>query len=112
MIHVKAKRHPIGGYMSLEISGHAKYAEYGKDIVCAGVSALAETAILGLKHVACVKPLVIKRQGYLALKLPDNLPQEELKKATIILETIFLGLKDISKSYPSNVRIELVEEVE
>jgi uncharacterized protein YsxB (DUF464 family) len=111
MIQVRAKRHPLGGYKSLEILGHAKYAEYGKDIVCAGVSALAETAILGLEHVACIKPIVKKRQGYFVLKLPDNMQIEELTKAAIILETIFLGLIDISKSYPSNIQIELIEEV-
>ncbi|NLZ53224.1 MAG: ribosomal-processing cysteine protease Prp [Thermoanaerobacteraceae bacterium] len=111
MIQVRAKRHPFGGFESLEISGHAKYAEYGKDIVCAGVSALAETAILGLEHVACIKPFVKKRQGYFMMKLPDNMQTEELKKAAVILETIFLGLKDISKSYPSNIRTEIVEEV-
>ena len=33
MIRVRAKRHPQGGYELLEISGHASYAEYGKDIV-------------------------------------------------------------------------------
>ncbi|HQA59952.1 MAG: ribosomal-processing cysteine protease Prp [Tepidanaerobacteraceae bacterium] len=111
MIRVRAKRHPQGGYELLEISGHAKYAEYGKDIVCAGVSALAETAVLGVEHVACIKPILKKRQGYFLLKLPDDVEVEALKKAAIILDTIFLGLRDISESYPSNVRIELIEEV-
>ncbi len=111
MIKVKAKRHPFGGYKSLEISGHANYADYGKDIVCAGVSALAETALLGLKHVVCIDPMVKKQPGYFVLKLPDNLQEEKQKKAAVILETIFLGLKDISESYPSNVRVELIEEV-
>lgn len=111
MIQVRAKRHPSGGYKFLEISGHANYDEYGKDIVCAGVSALAETAVLGLEHVACIKPQVYKKQGYFMLKLPDNMQSKELKKAAIILETIFLGLKDISKSYPSNIRTEIIEEV-
>ena len=45
------------------------------------------------------------------LKLPDDVEVEALKKAAIILDTIFLGLRDISESYPSNVRIELIEEV-
>ncbi|MDD4570523.1 MAG: ribosomal-processing cysteine protease Prp, partial [Tepidanaerobacteraceae bacterium] len=87
------------------------YAEYGKDIVCAGVSALTETAVLGLKNIAGIKPLVYKKEGCLILKLPDNMTPEELKKAAIILETIVLGLEDISKSYPSNIRTEIIEEV-
>jgi len=111
MIRIRAKRHSLGGYEFLEISGHAEYAEYGKDIVCAGVSALAETAALGLEHVARIKPLVKKRKGYFILKLPDNVEMEAWKKAAVILDTILLGLQDISKSYPSNVQIELIGEV-
>lgn len=111
MIKVRVKPNPSGGYKSLEISGHAEYAEYGKDIVCAGVSALAETAVLGLKHVACVKPIVGKKQGNFVIKLPKDMTAKESAKAAIILETIFLGLEDISKSYPSNITTEIIEEV-
>jgi len=111
MIRVKAKRHTQGGFEFLEISGHAQYAEYGKDIVCAGVSALAETAVLGLEQVAHIKPIVKKREGYFLLKLPDDVQMDALTKAAVILDTVFLGLADISKSYPTNVRIELIGEV-
>ena len=34
----------------IEISGHAGYAETGKDIVCAGVTALTQTLIRSLEH--------------------------------------------------------------
>ena len=111
MIKIRIKPHPSGGYKSMEISGHAEYAEYGKDIVCAGVSALAETAVLGLENVVGVKPLVNKEQGCFILKLPDNMTEDEFKKAAIILETIFLGLVDIANSYPLNIRTEITEEV-
>ena len=111
MIKVKVKPHPSGGYKSIEISGHAEYAEYGKDIVCAGVSALKETAVLGLENVVGIKPLVNKKEGCFTLKLPDNMTAQELKKAAIILETIFLGIEDISKSYPLNIRTGIIEEV-
>ncbi len=111
MIKVRIKSHPFGGYKSIEISGHAEYADYGKDIVCAGVSALAETAVLGLENVVGIKPVVNKKPGCFTLKLPDDMTAEEFKKATIILETIFLGIQDIAESYPSNIQTELIEEV-
>jgi uncharacterized protein YsxB (DUF464 family) len=111
MIKIRIKPHPSGGYKSMEISGHAEYAEYGKDIVCAGVSALVETAVLGLENVVGIKPLVNKKQGFFILKLPDSMTEEESKNAAIILETIFLGLEDIAKSYPLNIRTEITEEV-
>ncbi|HHY70652.1 MAG TPA: ribosomal-processing cysteine protease Prp [Thermoanaerobacterales bacterium] len=111
MINVKVESHPLGGYKSIEISGHAEYAEYGKDIVCAGVSVLAETAVLGLKHNVGIKPLINKEQGCFILKLPDNMTAEEYKKTAMILKTIILGLEDISKSYPLNIHMEIIEEV-
>lgn len=37
---------------SIEIDGHADYAEYGNDIVCAAVSAILQTAQLGLMQLA------------------------------------------------------------
>lgn len=111
MIKIRVKPNPSGGYKSMEISGHAEYAEYGKDIVCAGVSALVETAVLGLENVVGVKPLVNKKQGFFILKLPDSMTEEESKNAAIILETIFLGLEDIANSYPLNIRTEITEEV-
>ena len=36
----------------IEISGHAGYAEPGKDIVCAGVTALMQTLIQSIKDLA------------------------------------------------------------
>jgi uncharacterized protein YsxB (DUF464 family) len=40
------------GEMTISIKGHANYDQYGKDIVCAGVSAIAQTAVLGLESIA------------------------------------------------------------
>lgn len=37
---------------TISIQGHAGYAEPGKDIVCAGVSAILQTAQLGLYALA------------------------------------------------------------
>jgi uncharacterized protein YsxB (DUF464 family) len=34
------------------MKGHAGYAEYGQDIVCASVSAIIQTALLGLQAIS------------------------------------------------------------
>jgi uncharacterized protein YsxB (DUF464 family) len=36
----------------IEISGHANYAEHGKDIVCAGVSTIFQLCQAGLRQLA------------------------------------------------------------
>lgn len=40
------------GEAHIDMTGHADYAEEGKDIVCAGVSAIIQTAIMGLQVMA------------------------------------------------------------
>lgn len=48
------------GDVSIDVVGHAEYDEYGKDIVCAGVSAIVQTALLGLEAIAQSYPDNVK----------------------------------------------------
>lgn len=48
MIHVRA--HLGDGRTSIEVDGHEEHAEDGR--VCAAVSAITQTALLGLEEVA------------------------------------------------------------
>lgn len=40
------------GKIVLDADGHANYAPHGQDIVCASVSAILQTAVLGLEAIA------------------------------------------------------------
>lgn len=111
MIKVKVHVDPFGGYRSIEISGHAGYDEYGKDIVCAAISALAQTMALGLEKVVGIKVKIKKKDGYFLLKVPKGLSAEKADKTNIIMETFILGIEDISESYPSNIQVDVIEEV-
>ena len=44
-----------GNVDSLTVSGHALYANPGKDIVCAGISSITQTAVLGVKELTNLK---------------------------------------------------------
>ncbi|MED1919470.1 ribosomal-processing cysteine protease Prp [Bacillus thuringiensis] len=50
MIRIKAFLD--NGEMKIEAVGHANYAEHGKDIVCAGISTIMQTALLGIQAIA------------------------------------------------------------
>ncbi|MCG0275542.1 MAG: ribosomal-processing cysteine protease Prp [Thermosediminibacteraceae bacterium] len=95
-----------GRVRGLLIKGHAGYDEYGRDIVCAAVSALTETAVLGIEEVAGIKISPIKKEGYFYLTLPEDASEEKLYKADVILDTMVLGLKDIARTYPAHVKFE------
>lgn len=45
-----------GNTLNIEIRGHANYDQHGRDIVCSAVSAISQTAILGLQAVAYQYP--------------------------------------------------------
>ena len=95
MIRVKVKPDDI------TISGHARYDEYGKDIVCASVSSIVTTsvnAILSFDH-KLIKYNV--REGLISIKIliHDDTTDTLLKNMINMLE-------ELANDYPENIKIE------
>lgn len=88
--------------VAFKVSGHADTAPKGQDIVCAGVSTLAQSAVLGIsQHLGRKVDLKVK-SGLLEMQVLDSV--DVLTDS--ILETMLLGLREIAKIYPNSVRIE------
>ncbi|SNX55159.1 ribosomal-processing cysteine protease Prp [Thermoanaerobacterium sp. RBIITD] len=87
------------------IKGHAGYDVYNKDIVCAGVTAVAQTAILGIELLHTVSIDKMIDDGYMHVEIKDNGSNEDKIKLCAIIDTMILGLKDIEKDYPKYVRV-------
>ena len=49
----------------ITVSGHAGYATHGKDVVCAAVSSIAQTALLGLMRYEDKVEYQREEDGYL-----------------------------------------------
>lgn len=96
MIKIKLSKNHI------EISGHALYDDYGKDIVCASVSSIVITTINGILS---IDDKAIKYSQ------DDNLVIDVLKDDDItnklILNMINL-LKQLEKQYKKNIQIKEV----
>lgn len=88
----------ITGY---DVSGHSGTAAHGFDIVCAGISSLAQTALLGLGKHLHRKVDYHVASGDLRVKLLE--PPDE--KTDAILETMLLGVREIAKLQPEVVRL-------
>ena len=63
-----------GKILSVEASGHTGYAESGEDIVCAALSAIIQTAALGLTEVAKIAATIDRNDedGYFRLTLKSR----------------------------------------
>lgn len=99
MIKVNVLRDQEHHIKEFKVTGHAYAAEAGKDIVCAAISALTQTTILGLCEVLKIQASYKISEGYLECKLPDDLTEEKQLQAHNLLETMVLGIKNIQESY-------------
>jgi len=105
VITVRVGRAEDGSVISLHTEGHAGFADPGEDIVCAAVTALVVTALIGLKRVAAHPHEGRAGSGKAWCRLLPGGTPESLLKAQAILETTVLGLKDIEKDYKDYVRV-------
>ena len=92
----------IGGF---QLEGHADAGEYGYDIVCSAVSALA---------IACVNSIEAFTQagfeedaaedgGYLKVILKPETAEDH--DAQLLLKSMVLAVSQMAESYPENIRI-------
>ena len=88
-----------------EAQGHTGYADAGEDVVCSAVSALTQTALLGLGEYLKISFAQDISDGYLYCMLSEGLDKESLGKADVVLETMALGLGAIAETYPTFLRM-------
>lgn len=80
------------------IKGHAEWADSGSDIVCAAVSSLSQTALLGLEYYAKDQVSYRHESGHLTVQLKHPTAETD-----VILRTMVLGLHEIARQYSSYV---------
>lgn len=87
------------------VEGHAGWAESGKDIVCAAVSALAIGAENGLSEVAGAVQESSSEGGFLEVTLKPELGDKARIQAEAIIDAMVLALARISERYPGRIVI-------
>ncbi len=98
---IKVKLNNDGNYIKeITITGHANYDIYGKDIVCASVSATVLTTINGIMAIddSIILVSFLKDKVNINVKRNDNVCQ-------ILLNNMISCLKEIEKEYPKNMKI-------
>ncbi len=103
MINVEIFCEAEGKITGFAVTGHAGLAASGQDIVCAGVSALTQAALLGLHEHLHRDVRYDKASGKLIMHLvgaPDDCTEA-------VLQTMLLGLQGVAQYSPERVRIQV-----
>ena len=94
--------------IQVECKGHTGFAREGEDIVCAAISSITQTALLGLLNVAKVKVNCTKNdeQGYLKFEIVGDLDKEKRLECDAILETMLQGIADVQSDFSKYIKLE------
>ena len=96
-----------GALIGYSAFGHSGYAEAGADIVCAAISALAQTTLNGLANVLKA-PVMFDQDddgAFIEAILTPESSEMQIQQAQLLLVTLLEGLQAIQREYPRNLRI-------
>ena len=101
---VRAKYTVEDSTHTLVVLGHANFAEYGKDIVCAGISSLVQ-ALIGWIEENSYKANCISidtKDGEVIISCDGG------EDIAAVFNMVVIGLEQISDSYPDHLQIEVI----
>ena len=107
MIRVTIEETSTKDIRSFTMTGHANFAEYGSDIVCAGVSAVAFGTLNAVEALTSVTMDVIQggEGGYLHCQVPEHLPREKMAQVQLLLKGMVVALESIEREYSEYITI-------
>lgn len=91
-----------GQFLSAVASGHAARGTRGGDVVCAAVSVLLRTAVLGLERLG--PQIEAADRGFLSFRL-GGCPDSALALLCFTAEFLERGLRTLMQEYPSSVHL-------
>jgi uncharacterized protein len=103
MITVTLQRCPNGYIRRFTADGHSGYGKKGSDIICAAISAIAQTTIGSLQDLAGLQPAYRLEDGLIDCQTsdPEDMAPEQYKIARTLMDALALGCAQIEKSYGS-----------
>lgn len=98
------------GWMGFKAKGHTGFGIHGEDVVCAAVSALTKTAVLGLVKVLQISCQVEEdeEKALLICILPRALSKEIWKQAQLVLSVLYEGLITLELDYGQYINVKEV----
>ena len=111
MIKVTVTRDQSGLIHSFEMKGHADFAEHGKDLVCAGASAVSFGAVNAIIALTSITPIIKQKGdgGYLYVEVPSMEDSEKAANIQLILESMIVSLQTIEQDYGKYIKITFIK---
>ena len=97
MINISYKKDKL--ISEIKISGHANFAEFGKDIVCAAVSSIVTTTINDILTLDDKAIKYVDKDGYILIT------NEGSQLADKLLNNMLNMLSELEADYPKNIKI-------
>lgn len=85
-----------GNYFKIEAVGHSGYAEYGCDIVCAGISTLLQTLAISIKDLTSCECEFTQDEKLAFMSIEVKNPND---KSQLLFQSVLLGLNGIHENY-------------
>lgn len=102
LIHKKDK------LFGFKVYGHSGYDISGRDIVCAAVSSITQSVIIGLNKVICDNfcYCVDKKKPLVYVNISDY-KESDIEKAQILLNTFKYTLRELVNEYRNYIKIKM-----
>lgn len=94
-----------GKAVGFEASGHSMAGEAGSDIVCSAISALTQTALIGIVEYLKLECAFEVKEADVYCMLSRDVTAQDVEKAEIIFETMAMGLRSIAENYKENLKV-------
>ncbi|MBE1554582.1 ribosomal-processing cysteine protease Prp [Sporosarcina limicola] len=105
MIKIIINEQPSGHIHSFEMKGHANFAKKGKDLVCAGASAVSFGAVNAIIVLTGITPDIQQGLdgGYFKVIFPVN--EESDHDIQLIVKAMIVSLQTIEQDYGQYINI-------
>lgn len=95
-----------GRYTAFAVSGHAMFAAYGSDVVCASVSSAVQLTVNGVTEILKIPADVEVSEGEISMELPQNCTADT---ANAFVCALCLQLQLLAEDYPKNLKVIISE---
>ena len=104
MIKISINEQSSGRISSFEMKGHADFAEKGKDLVCAGASAVSFGAVNAIIALTGITPDIEQGSegGYLKVTFPETEKDDEIQ---LIVKAMIVSLQTIERDYGQHIKL-------